>query len=87
MAEFCDESNHNREAPNMQNRMCDYRSTWEVIMKSMDFKNNPPLNTTSLLPPPTFSLLQKRDRVVCLVLDVSNSKDGVNSHSDILTSL
>ncbi|XP_025051181.1 calcium-activated chloride channel regulator 2, partial [Alligator sinensis] len=78
VAEFCDESNHNREAPNMQNRMCDYRSTWEVIMKSMDFKNNPPLNTTSLLPPPTFSLLQKRDRVVCLVLDVSNSKDGTN---------
>ncbi|XP_019386698.1 PREDICTED: calcium-activated chloride channel regulator 2 isoform X1 [Crocodylus porosus] len=78
VAEFCDESNHNREALNMQNRMCDYRSTWEVIMNSMDFKNNPPLNTTNLIPPPTFSLLQKRDRVVCLVLDVSNSKNGTN---------
>ncbi|KAK4820062.1 hypothetical protein QYF61_019004 [Mycteria americana] len=30
VAEFCNESNQNREAPNLQNRICDYRSTWEL---------------------------------------------------------
>lgn len=84
MAEFCNEHNHNREAPNLQNRMCDYRSTWEVIKNSTDFENNPPLTNSSLITPPSFLLLQKRDRVICLVLDVSNTIAGVNSLSDVL---
>uniref|UniRef100_A0A8C3CUK4 Chloride channel accessory 2 n=1 Tax=Cairina moschata TaxID=8855 RepID=A0A8C3CUK4_CAIMO len=71
VAEFCNEHNHNREAPNLQNRMCDYRSTWEVIKNSTDFENNPPLTNSSLITPPSFLLLQKRDRVICLVLDGS----------------
>lgn len=84
MAEFCNEHNHNREAPNLQNRMCDYRSTWEVIKNSTDFENDLPLTTSSIITPPSFSLLQKRDRVICLVLDVSKTIAGVNSSSDIL---
>uniref|UniRef100_A0A8B9CPF5 Chloride channel accessory 2 n=1 Tax=Anser brachyrhynchus TaxID=132585 RepID=A0A8B9CPF5_9AVES len=76
VAEFCNEHNHNREAPNLQNRMCDYRSTWEVIKNSTDFENNPPLTNSSLITPPSFSLLQKRDRVICLVLDVSKTIAG-----------
>ncbi|XP_044883918.1 calcium-activated chloride channel regulator 2-like [Mauremys mutica] len=76
VVEFCNEGNHNREAPNLQNRMCDYRSTWDVIISSMDFNNTLPRTNTSLPPPPTFSLLQKRDRVICLVLDVSHSMNG-----------
>uniref|UniRef100_A0A674ISQ1 VWFA domain-containing protein n=1 Tax=Terrapene triunguis TaxID=2587831 RepID=A0A674ISQ1_9SAUR len=76
VVEFCNESNHNREAPNPQNRMCDYRSTWDVIISSMDFNNTLPRTDPSLPPPPTFSLLQKRDRVICLVLDVSHSMNG-----------
>ncbi|NWZ20376.1 CLCA2 regulator, partial [Asarcornis scutulata] len=76
VAEFCNEHNHNREAPNLQNQMCDYRSTWEVIKNSTDFENNPPLTNSSLITPPSFLLLQKRDRVICLVLDVSNTIAG-----------
>ncbi|XP_067394360.1 calcium-activated chloride channel regulator 2 [Emydura macquarii macquarii] len=76
VVEFCNESNHNREAPNLQNRMCDYRSTWDVIISSTDFNNTLPRTNTSLPPPPTFSLLQKRHRIICLVLDVSDSMNG-----------
>lgn len=61
--------------------MCDYRSTWEVIKNSTDFENDLPLTSSSLLTPPSFSLLQKRDRVICLVLDVSKTIAGVNSSS------
>ncbi|XP_048799889.1 calcium-activated chloride channel regulator 2 isoform X2 [Lagopus muta] len=78
VAEFCNEHNHNREAPNLQNRMCDYRSTWEVIKNSTDFENDFPLTSSSLISPPSFSLLQKRDRVICLVLDVSKTIAGGN---------
>ncbi|NWX81957.1 CLCA2 regulator, partial [Nothoprocta pentlandii] len=78
VAEFCDEHNHNREAPNLQNQMCDYRSTWEVIKNSPDFKNNPPVTNSSYITPPSFSLLQKRDRVICLVLDISKTLSGDN---------
>ncbi|KAM9620015.1 LOW QUALITY PROTEIN: calcium-activated chloride channel regulator 2-like [Morphnus guianensis] len=40
VAEFCNEHNQNREAPNLQNQMCDYRSTWEVIKNCTDFEKN-----------------------------------------------
>uniref|UniRef100_A0A669R8J9 Chloride channel accessory 2 n=1 Tax=Phasianus colchicus TaxID=9054 RepID=A0A669R8J9_PHACC len=78
VAEFCNEHNHNREAPNLQNQMCDYRSTWEVIKNSTDFENDLPLTNSSLITPPSFSLLQKRERVICLVLDVSKTIAGGN---------
>ncbi|KAM3840700.1 calcium-activated chloride channel regulator 4 [Vipera latastei] len=68
---FCNKSNHNMEAPNLQNKFCNYRSTWEVIMNSTDFASSSIINTS--LPDPTFTLMQTRDRVVCLVLDVSGS--------------
>ncbi|XP_039342087.1 calcium-activated chloride channel regulator 1-like [Mauremys reevesii] len=70
---FCDQSTHNEKATNMQNKMCDYKSTWEVIMKSPDFSNTSPINSTSPPFETSFSLLQTKDRVVCLVLDVSGS--------------
>nr|XP_014339987.1 PREDICTED: epithelial chloride channel protein-like [Latimeria chalumnae] len=73
---FCDETNHNLEALNDQNKVCNHKSTWEVISQTQDFKNrNPP---TSVNPPtPTFTLLQAEERVVCLVLDTSGSMSGV----------
>ncbi|XP_004442976.1 PREDICTED: calcium-activated chloride channel regulator 4 [Ceratotherium simum simum] len=74
--EFCNEKNHNREAPSLQNKMCNSRSTWEVISNSEDFKN-----TTSMVappPPPVFSLLKISQRIVCLVLDKSGSMAGYN---------
>ncbi|KAB0389465.1 hypothetical protein E2I00_014745, partial [Balaenoptera physalus] len=76
VAEFCNEKNHNREAPSLQNKMCNFRSTWEVISNSEDFRN-----TTVMVappPPPVFSLLKIRERIVCLVLDTSGSMGGFN---------
>nr|XP_034356329.1 calcium-activated chloride channel regulator 3A-1-like isoform X2 [Arvicanthis niloticus] len=73
VVEFCSEKNHNTEAPNLQNKMCNHRSTWEVIKASADFQNTTSMTGTEAPPPPTFSLLKSRQRVVCLVLDKSGS--------------
>uniref|UniRef100_A0A8C6VBH5 Chloride channel accessory 1 n=1 Tax=Naja naja TaxID=35670 RepID=A0A8C6VBH5_NAJNA len=73
---FCDKNNHNIEAPNLQNKFCNYKSTWEVIMNSTDFASSSVISTPP--PDPTFTLMQTRDRVVCLVLDVSGSMSGVS---------
>ncbi|XP_051869143.1 calcium-activated chloride channel regulator 1-like [Pristis pectinata] len=69
--QFCDSDTHNPEAPNMQNRMCNYRSNWEVINKSEDFRNISSRHMGSVKP--NFTLLRAKDRVLCLVLDVSGS--------------
>ncbi|XP_018411414.1 PREDICTED: epithelial chloride channel protein-like [Nanorana parkeri] len=76
---FCDENSHNKEAPNEQNRLCNYQSTWEVIMKSPDMTSSAPLTNPSVVPP-SISLLQFKDRVVTLVLDISGS---MNEHKRI----
>ncbi|KAM4641317.1 calcium-activated chloride channel regulator 1-like [Discoglossus pictus] len=75
VSEFCDANTHNPDAPTLQNRVCNYRSTWDVIMDSNDIKSNPPRTDTNISVP-TFSLLQYKDRVVTLVLDVSGSMSG-----------
>ncbi|XP_069824089.1 calcium-activated chloride channel regulator 4A-like [Dendropsophus ebraccatus] len=67
---FCDASNHNPDAPNMQNRMCDARSTWDVIINSTDIKSTQP-NPGFSIPDPSFTLLQPSERVITLVLDTS----------------
>ncbi|XP_072129457.1 calcium-activated chloride channel regulator 1-like isoform X1 [Mobula birostris] len=68
---FCTDKTHNTEASNMQNRMCNCRSTWDVISNSKEFRNisSPYTGSTH----PTFTILQAKDRVLCLVLDVSGS--------------
>ncbi|NWH61210.1 CLCA1 regulator, partial [Geococcyx californianus] len=71
--EFCDKNSHNSEAPNMQNKMCNHKSTWEVIMESDDFRNSVIINASSPPSETTFRLLQSQDRAVALVLDVSSS--------------
>uniref|UniRef100_A0A8C0GBP3 VWFA domain-containing protein n=1 Tax=Chelonoidis abingdonii TaxID=106734 RepID=A0A8C0GBP3_CHEAB len=78
VVEFCDQSTHNEKATNMQNKICNYKSTWEVIMNSSDFSNTSPINSISPPFETSFSLLQTKDRVVCLVLDVSGSMDWNN---------
>nr|XP_005298365.1 calcium-activated chloride channel regulator 1-like [Chrysemys picta bellii] len=78
VVEFCDQSTHNEKATNLQNKMCNYKSTWEVIMNSADFSNTSPINSTSPPFETSFSLLQTKDRVVCLVLDVSGSMRSYN---------
>uniref|UniRef100_A0A2K6FA41 Chloride channel accessory 4 n=1 Tax=Propithecus coquereli TaxID=379532 RepID=A0A2K6FA41_PROCO len=71
VSEFCNEKNHNQEAPSLQNIKCNFRSIWEVISNSEDFKNTTPLVAPPS--PPAFSLLQISQRTVCLVLDKSGS--------------
>ncbi|XP_051866650.1 calcium-activated chloride channel regulator 1-like [Pristis pectinata] len=73
---FCNDKTHNTEAPNRQNTMCNYRSTWDVIVRSEDFRNISSSHTGSVIP--TFTLLQAKDRVLCLVLDVSGSMGSEN---------
>ena len=51
--------------------MCNFRSTWEVISNSEDFKDTVPMVAPP--PPPVFSLLRIRERTVCLVLDKSEN--------------
>ncbi|XP_053549878.1 calcium-activated chloride channel regulator 1-like [Bombina bombina] len=72
VSEFCNSSNHNTEAPTLQNRICNSRSTWDVINKSPDIISTPP-KTDFSIPVPTVSLLHYQGRVVTLVLDVSGS--------------
>ncbi|XP_050016056.1 calcium-activated chloride channel regulator 2 isoform X1 [Alexandromys fortis] len=71
VVEFCNASTHNHEAPNLQNQKCSLRSTWDVIADSSDFHHSLPMHGVELPPPPTFSLMQSGDKVICLVMDVS----------------
>ncbi|XP_007463328.1 PREDICTED: calcium-activated chloride channel regulator 4-like [Lipotes vexillifer] len=76
VAEFCNKKTHNREAPSLQNKMCNFRSTWEVISNSEDFRNT--VVMVAPPPPPVFSLLKISERIVCLVLDKSGSMADSN---------
>uniref|UniRef100_A0A8D0LAB6 Calcium-activated chloride channel N-terminal domain-containing protein n=1 Tax=Sphenodon punctatus TaxID=8508 RepID=A0A8D0LAB6_SPHPU len=40
VTEFCNNTTHNIQATNLQNKVCNYRSTWEVIMSSPDFTSS-----------------------------------------------
>ncbi|XP_004603677.2 calcium-activated chloride channel regulator 1-like [Sorex araneus] len=73
VTEFCTEKTHNTEAPNLQNKMCNHKNTWDIIMSSDDFQKASPLPEKFTPPHPTFSLLKAKERVVCLVLDKSGS--------------
>ncbi|XP_026112862.1 calcium-activated chloride channel regulator 1-like [Carassius auratus] len=74
---FCQENEHNYEAPNMQNKKCG-KATWTVIFEdSVDkdvLRSLKPLQSRP--PPPSFKLVQRKQRVVCLILDVSGSMGG-----------
>uniref|UniRef100_A0A8C7FXT9 Chloride channel accessory 1 n=1 Tax=Oncorhynchus kisutch TaxID=8019 RepID=A0A8C7FXT9_ONCKI len=70
--EFCTKETHNTEAPNIQNRLCGNRGVEEVITSlSVDAGVAVVPTPPSILP--TFTVVQCRQRVVCLVLDVSGS--------------
>ncbi|XP_076976495.1 calcium-activated chloride channel regulator 4 [Tamandua tetradactyla] len=73
---FCNEKNHNQEAPSLQNKKCNFRSAWEVISKSEDFNHTTPMEAPP--PSPVFSLLKIIQRTVCLVLDKSGSMGNYN---------
>ncbi|XP_075924991.1 LOW QUALITY PROTEIN: calcium-activated chloride channel regulator 1-like [Petromyzon marinus] len=73
--EFCTVNSHNRNAPNLQNRLCSSSSAWDIMQKHEDFNNNepPPADVPTQ---PTFSLLRPSHRVITLVLDKSGSMSG-----------
>uniref|UniRef100_A0A8C1PDU7 Chloride channel accessory 1 n=1 Tax=Cyprinus carpio TaxID=7962 RepID=A0A8C1PDU7_CYPCA len=74
---FCQENEHNYEAPNMQNKKCG-KATWTVIFEdSVDkdaLRSLKPLQSPP--PPPSFKVVQRKQRIVCLILDVSGSMEG-----------
>ncbi|XP_002741338.2 calcium-activated chloride channel regulator 1-like [Saccoglossus kowalevskii] len=68
---YCDDSMHNREAPNKHNAICQGQSTWSVILQHPDWVDNEPADVPSTIP--SFRLLYPRYRKIVLVLDVSGS--------------
>ncbi|OCT84719.1 calcium-activated chloride channel regulator 1 [Xenopus laevis] len=77
VSQFCDESNHNIEAPTLQNKICNSRSTWDIIRKSPDIISTNPMES-NYYPEPSFSFLQYKERVVTLLLDVSGTMANNN---------
>ncbi|KAL6471774.1 hypothetical protein MHYP_G00204240 [Metynnis hypsauchen] len=75
---FCSIMDHNPEAPNMQNEKCDNKDTRTVIFQdSVDSDTLWTLTPLQSSPPaPTFSVIQRQHRVLCLILDVSGSMQG-----------
>uniref|UniRef100_A0A8C1VMH9 Chloride channel accessory 1 n=1 Tax=Cyprinus carpio TaxID=7962 RepID=A0A8C1VMH9_CYPCA len=71
------ENPHNYEAPNMQNKKCG-KATWTVIFE--DSVDKDALHSLKPLqsppPPPSFKVVQRKQRIVCLILDVSGSMEG-----------
>lgn len=81
VSQFCDSGNgkrqHNRFAPNRQNKLCNGKSTWEVISNNEDFKNLPRPDMSKRIEV-SFEETQQREDLpqrVVLVLDVSTSMD------------
>uniref|UniRef100_A0A4W4HP12 Chloride channel accessory 1 n=1 Tax=Electrophorus electricus TaxID=8005 RepID=A0A4W4HP12_ELEEL len=77
---FCQEDEHNRKAPNMQNEKCDNKATHTVIFQeSVDKDALGTLLPLQARPPdPQIRVLSRGSRVVCLVLDVSGSMSVCN---------
>ncbi|CAH1794856.1 unnamed protein product [Owenia fusiformis] len=73
--EFCDDSNHNLEAPNKHNMLCEGKSTWDIIGASGDFVNgvNPVRNIADGDLVPIFNIVKAKTRKIVLVLDTSGS--------------
>ncbi|XP_018411398.1 PREDICTED: epithelial chloride channel protein-like [Nanorana parkeri] len=69
---FCNDSNHNLEAPNLQNRMCNLYSTWEVIKNSTDISSTSP-RPNGQISTPTFTLLQYKTQIITVAIDISGS--------------
>ncbi|XP_067220887.1 calcium-activated chloride channel regulator 4-like isoform X2 [Chanodichthys erythropterus] len=74
---FCRENEHNYEAQNLQNKKCGKATRTVIFEDSVDkdaLRSLKPLLSSP--PAPTFKVVQRKHRVVCLVLDVSGSMTG-----------
>eukprot|EP00058_Branchiostoma_floridae_P006234 XP_002591722.1 hypothetical protein BRAFLDRAFT_80817 [Branchiostoma floridae] len=86
---FCDDSDgnhaHNADAPNKQNRVCDGRSTWDVVTSTEDFKapDGTQINTARAVAStePTFRVVKARKPRFVLVFDISGSMDSIDDVS------
>ncbi|CAH1778146.1 unnamed protein product, partial [Owenia fusiformis] len=93
VAHFCESNSsdldlqHNTLAPNLQNKKCSRRGTWDVILDHNDFannnnnnNNNPPRDINDVSP--DIQVLYRRPKGICkrmvLVLDKSNSMEKKN---------
>ncbi|XP_053363631.1 calcium-activated chloride channel regulator 4A-like [Clarias gariepinus] len=78
MTAFCHEGDHNYEAPNDQNSKCGKATRTVIFKDSVDAISLNTLNPLPSPPPvPTFRVIKRGLRVVCLVLDVSGSMQGM----------
>ncbi|WAR25124.1 CLCA1-like protein [Mya arenaria] len=67
---FCDDDKadymtvHNYEAPSKHNRLCEHRSTWDIVSNTDDFKDgkNPLVGLTDSLLTPTFKVVRASSR-------------------------
>ncbi|KAM9469045.1 calcium-activated chloride channel regulator 3A-1-like [Clarias gariepinus] len=74
MTAFCHEGDHNYEAPNDQNKKCGKATRTVIFKDSVDAISLNTLNPLPSPPPvPTFRVIKRGPRVVCLVLDISGS--------------
>ncbi|XP_070534070.1 calcium-activated chloride channel regulator 4A-like [Ptychodera flava] len=72
-------SRHNRLANNRQNRLCCYKSAWEVMLQHPDFPNDGvPSRERLESTTPNIVVVQEVDLRIVLVLDVSGSMDDNN---------
>ncbi|XP_070559943.1 calcium-activated chloride channel regulator 1-like [Ptychodera flava] len=71
-------SKHNRIATNRQNKLCEHRSSWDVMLTTPDFLNgnNSAREVGSTVP--SFRVVQDVDERIVLVLDVSGSMEQNN---------
>ncbi|XP_041913913.1 calcium-activated chloride channel regulator 1-like [Alosa sapidissima] len=76
VVDFCTTETHNAEAPNRQNQMCGNRAALDVILNSSVDAGVPEPSAPFPTVYPTIWKVQRRTRVVCLVLDVSGSMQG-----------
>lgn len=86
ITQFCDNDEtdpsnyHVTEAPNKHNRLCDTRSSWEIMRQHPDFSdgNNPPANFSEVDITPTIVLAKSSPLRLVLVLDTSGSMREFN---------
>nr|XP_039256541.1 calcium-activated chloride channel regulator 3A-1-like [Styela clava] len=78
-------NNHNKNAPNRQNRQCNGRSTWAVIMDTRDFRgdtiNKPNFAIRSTVP--NFHVKKPQMERVVLVMDTSGSMNENGKLEDL----
>ena len=87
---FCDDDaasahQHNRQAPNKQNAVCNLRSIWSIVSQHPDFANdnNPPTQIANTRP--NFNVVRMAGARYVLVADISGSMDSYVSTKQVIS--